>query len=182
MLMKIRNLLFVLLGAAMIAAITPVISHGQGSTGKDVNVVNTPSVNVINPIALSAGTSVGISSSVANPVFVRDERANLLAFQALDVSFSSLSDLGDVSVGSYEKIRVMVQNQGPAFNLTLTLIEGGHAVGVLDVINVQGACPDFPCGGGAVTTTRVYEVPGRFIRLSSLADQRTRGNVMIFGR
>lgn len=180
--MKIRNLLYVLLGAVFIAGMTPIISLGQAANGgKDVNVVNTPSVNVNNPVTLSAGTSVGVSSSASNPIFVREERTTALAFQALDGSFSLLNDL-DVTVGPYDKIRVLVQNHGFNFSLTLTLMEAGRSVGILDVINVQGACPDLTCGDGSVTTTRIYELPGRTIRFSTNVDPRLKGDVVIFGR
>lgn len=192
MLMKIRNLLCVLLGmaalAALIAAITPVTGQGQsgGNIGKDVNVVNTPNVNVVNtpsvnvnnPITLSAGTSIGFNSSEANPVFVREARATALAFQALDVSFSSLQNLGDIDVSPYEKIRVVVRNRSIPFSLTINIIEAGRIVGILDVIEVPG-CPEGICGK---SVTLFYEVPGRTLRFSTDVDQRARGDVLIFGR
>ena len=186
-LVKIRNLFCVLLGTAMlvalIAAITPVSSQGQGgNSGKDVNVVNTPNVNVTNPITLSAGTSVDVSSSASNPIFVREMQTTAVAFQSLDTSFSALQNLGDIDVSPYRQIRVVVQNQGAPFSLTLTLVEAGRSIGNLDVIDVPGACPDVSCGNGRASVTRVYEVPGRTIRLSSNADRRIKGDVVIFGR
>jgi len=194
-LVKIRNLFCVLLGTAMlvalIAAITPVSRQGQGgNSGKDVNVVNTPNVNVVNtpnvnvtnPITLSAGTSVDVSSSASNPIFVREMQTTAVAFQSLDTSFSALQNLGDIDVSPYRQIRVVVQNQGAPFSLTLTLVEAGRSIGNLDVIDVPGACPDVSCGNGRASVTRVYEVPGRTIRLSSNADRRIKGDVVIFGR
>lgn len=169
---KIKNLFLFLIGAAalfaLVAAFIPVSSPGQsGSVGKDVNVVNTPSVSV--------------NSSAASPVFVRGSQTTALAFQRTDVSFSSLESIGDIDVGAYEKIRIVVQNDSFSVSLVVSVVEAGQVVGVLDVIDVPGCDGAGGCVGSR-STTRFYEVPGRKIRFSTNADPRATGDIAIFGR
>ena len=104
-----------------------------------------------------------------------------LVFQALDVSFAGLEGLGNIDVSSYGQIRVVVENNDFSVDLVVHLIENGVEVGVLGVIEVPG-CDG---GGGCVGTrsvTQVFDVPGRTIRFSTLADPRATGSVHIYGR
>ena len=171
------SILFVLVGVVM-----PDNIRGQsGSVGKDVNVVNTPNVNVSNPVTLAAGASVNVISSAANPVLVRSAQSTAVAFTASNVSFSGLEALGDIEVAGYEKIRIVVLNRSFAVDLVVNVVEAGQIVGVLDVIAVPGCDGSGGCVGTR-SISRLYEVPGRKIRFTTNADQRATGDVVVFGR
>ena len=107
-------------------------------------------------------------------------RSTALAFQAQDVSFAALEGLGGIDVSSYGQIRVVVENNDFPVDLVVHLIEGGEDVGILGVIEVPG-CDGGGCVGSP-SVTQVFDLPGRTIRFSPLADPRATGSVHIYGR
>jgi len=186
---------WLLVGASVIL-ITPV-SNGQQKTtarisirpsadsqAKDVNVVNTPGVVVTNPIALAPGASIDIRSS-----------ATRLLFQtpAGGVLVSTPQELGEVDVSSFEQIRVVVVNRAfqslhsAAAIVSLQLVEAGAALGTIDTL-LAGEEPDHTATVFNVVS-KVYEVPGRTLRITAKAGQDAEGaqgsthvDVFVFGR
>lgn len=160
----------VLLTAVVGLLVSPSVRAQIDKVKATVLVVNTPD----SPVPVSGTVNVGNTPSV-NVI----RPATALAFQAVDVSFAALEALGNIDVSSYDRIRVVVENNDFPVDLVVHLIEGGEDVGVLGVIEVPG------CDGGCVGTpsvTQVFDVPGRTIRFSTLADPRATGSVHIYGR
>lgn len=129
--------------------------------------------------------AVLVTNSPSEPVPVTGSvavanRSTVLAFQAVDVSFAALEGLGGIDVGSYDRIRVVVENNDFPVDLVVHVIEGGEQVGVLGVIEVPG-CEGGGCVGSP-SVTQVFDVPGRTIRFSTLADPQATGSVHIYGR
>ena len=134
----------------------------------------------------TATASVLIVNSASEPVPVAGtislaDRQTALAFNAVNVSFASLEGLGSIDVSKYDRIRVVVENNDFPVDLAVYVIENGQEVGLLGVIEVPGCDGAGGCVG-TPSVTQVYEVPGRAIRFSTLADPRATGNVHIFGR
>lgn len=134
----------------------------------------------------TAAASVLIVNSASEPVPVAGQvsladRQTALAFNAVNVSFASLEGLGNIDVSKFDRIRVVVENNDFPVDLAVHVIEGGESVGLLGVIEVPGCEGSGGCVGSP-SVTQVFDVPGRTIRFSTLADPRARGTVHIYGR
>lgn len=104
---------FLLLAGIYAFIPTTVCGQGGNTLAKDVNVVNTPTVNVANPVELATGTTVGIDptknvikldpvSLVSNTVLVVNQPSNVSGGQNVTVT------VGPVDVSQFKQIRVVV--------------------------------------------------------------------------
>jgi hypothetical protein len=161
---------------------TVIVAAGLFIVGAAVALLGSPATLAqVSDKVRTATASVLIVNSASEPVPVSlADRQTALVFDAVNVSFASLEGLGNIDVSKFERIRVVVENNDFPVDLVVHLIENGEEVGTLGVIEVPG-CD----GGGCVGTrsiTQVYDVPGRTIRFSTLADPRATGSIHIYGR
>jgi hypothetical protein len=185
---KFRNLAITALGMIMlivvVSALIPSTGHGQGgNTVRDVNVVNTPSVNVINPVGLTTGTTVGINPSnntvkldATNPVTVRGEETEIIYNQVITAQCCPPSLSAIVEVSAYKQIRIAVTRESG--NNSYVLITPFLHFGNEENPNYSDRVPLDDAYENSMN--KVYDTPGQLVRVQLQGSGNVR--VVIYGR
>lgn len=183
---KYKNLTISALGTRILIAIcgvfSPLALHAQGTAVKDVNVVNSPTVNIANPVGLASGTTVGINPSnntvkldATIPVTVRGDGTEIIYSQDITAECCppALSAMVDVSL--YKQIRIAVTRVGNNANALITpflhfgIVENAFYT---DRVPLDDAYEN--------SMNKVYDTPGQFVRVQLQGQGVMR--VVIYGR
>jgi len=185
---KFKNLTITNLGMflffAGVYAFIPMTVCGQGGStlAKDVNVVNTPSVNVANPVELATGTTVGINPSLntvkvdtTSPITVRGEGTETIYNQVIlaESAPPALSALVDVS--AFKQIRIAVTREGNnSFAHITPFLYFGNVPNAFygDRVPLDDAYEN--------NLNKVYDTPGQLVRVQLQGVGTMR--VVIYGR
>jgi hypothetical protein len=173
-------------GAITVANTAPIPVAGN------VGLTGTPNVNVANPISLAPGSSVVLSSSAANPVFVQDaqnSRSTTLLLAAPNLVINGTADLGTIDVSNYNQIRVSALDDNGPFNtgaehvyVTFSFVESGQDFAGLPPLDVSSA---YITSRLANTVTTIYDFPGKTLHVKAVCSTGTcagRFSLVIYGR
>lgn len=138
----------------------PVVGTISGSVTGSVSITNSPTVKIdpgYNKVEIESGTT-GL----------------LLNTGIYDISATGFAPLGPFDVSKLSKVRVMVRNRPDS--------DRSFQVAIVDENNVQLDEQGFVELQPGQALSRVYEVPGRTIRLLFGGYPNTKAQVIIYGR
>lgn len=147
----------------------PVVGTITGSVTGSVSITNSPTVRID-----TNNNTVKIDPSYNKVEIEPGTTGVLLNTGIYDISATSFTPLGPFDVSRLSKIRVIVRNRPDS--------DRSFEVAIVDENNVQLDEGGFVELQPGQTLSRVYEVPGRAIRLLFGGYPNTKAQVIIYGR
>jgi hypothetical protein len=181
---KIKTSINAFLGISLIVLVGAVITTNAQAptTSKDVNVVNTPSVNVANPVGLAPGTIVGISSTnntvrlASNTlVTVRGEKTEIIYNQVVTAFCCPPAITALVDVSAYKQIRIVASLETVNNSVLITPylhFSNDPNANYSERVTLDDSYQN--------SMNRVYDTPGQYIRVQLQGSGSVK--IMIFGR
>jgi hypothetical protein len=157
-----------------------------------VSLNGTSNVNVANAISLVPGSSIALSSSASNPVFVQDaqsSRSTTLLLAAPSLVINGTADLGTIDVSAYRQIRVSVIDDNGPFTavpehvfVTFSFVESGQEFAGLQPLDVSSSYINSHLPN---TVSEIYDFPGKTLHIRAVCGSGLcagRFSLVIYGR